>query len=97
MPLIVHQPSGHTTIASNSSGGPDSNIKWAMLTLLLNPPFGLFALIFSILSKHAASMDWDGAMLKGKISLGFSVTGIITAAIVGVALILIFFSRDSST
>ena len=41
MPVIVYQPSGHTTISSTSSGGPDSHLKLALITMFcINPPFG---------------------------------------------------------
>ena len=56
---------------------------------------GLVAVGFAIASRMAAPLDWEGARIKGKISMFISITGIIITVIVGLAFILIFYTKDS--
>ncbi|KAK2143894.1 hypothetical protein LSH36_803g00014 [Paralvinella palmiformis] len=95
MPVVVMQPSGHTTI-SGSRNGPNSHLCLSIMTFLfLNPIFGLVALVFSVMSKVAAPVDWESARIKGRIAMFISITGIVISVVAGVIVVLVFYTRDS--
>ena len=57
---------------------------------------GLFALIFSLCSRKVAPVDWDGAAIRGKISMAFSVSGIVISIIAVLVCVLVFYTKDNS-
>ena len=56
---------------------------------------GLVAVIFSISSRIASSTDYEGARVKGQISMFISIAGIIVTVIGGLVVVLIFFTKDA--
>lgn len=70
-------------------------IIYLLLIILFNI-LGLIAVGFAIASRYVSARDWDGAQMRGKIALFFSVTGIILSTIGVLIFVLIFFSKDSS-
>ncbi|CAD5122584.1 DgyrCDS10996 [Dimorphilus gyrociliatus] len=94
MPVMVMQPSGHTTISGNRTG-PNSHLCISIFAFIINPVIGLVALGFSCASRHIAPMDWEAARVRGKVAMVIAVTSITLSSIAILVVVLIFFTRDS--
>ena len=50
---------------------------------------------FAIASRISAPTDWEGARMKGKISMFISVAGIVTSVVAVMIFVLIFYTKDT--
>ncbi len=89
----MQQCSMSVCVAHSSSRSKNSSITNSF-ALFLFP--GLIALIFACWSKHSASRDWNGAMIKGRIAFWFSVAGIVITCLAILGFVLVFYTRDTS-
>lgn len=100
MPVVVmHGGSGAAgagnSALSSKSMGPNSHLCIAVITLVVNPPLGLAALILSCWSRCTAARDWDGAEVKGRVAMYLSIAGIIISIVVLVVAVLFLFTKDT--
>lgn len=56
---------------------------------------GLAALVFACWSRYTSSRDWDGAELKGRVSMYLSIAGIVISIVVLVIAVLFLFTKDT--
>ncbi|KAI0233401.1 hypothetical protein LSAT2_016330 [Lamellibrachia satsuma] len=95
MPIVMMHGSGHTTI-SGGSVTPNSRLCLSLVVFFcINPPFGFVAMIFSILSRMVASTDYEGARMRGQISMFISIAGIIVSVVGLLVFVMIFYTKDT--
>ncbi|OAF67751.1 hypothetical protein A3Q56_04429 [Intoshia linei] len=88
-------PPGQTTVIVQNNVRPSSYLAFAIcVTICCNIIFGIIAIIFSVMSSSAADdNNMEDARRNGKISLAFSLSGIlitIIALIVGIYFIYVY-------
>ncbi|OAF66248.1 Tumor suppressor candidate 5, partial [Intoshia linei] len=91
---VVYQPQpGNTTVVMpNVINRPTNYLVLAIIvTICCNLPFGIIAIIFSVLSSQEADKNnMDNARKNGKISLGMSVAGIVVSIIIIIIIVVYF-------
>lgn len=96
MPVVVMQSGGSHSTLPRRRIGPNSHLCISLFVMLLvNPPFGLLAVVVSCCSIRSSEMDWEGSRTKGKIALWLSIAGVATTVVTAVVCVLIFFTKDS--
>jgi hypothetical protein len=87
--VISTQPDGRA-LRHPSPEKPRTNIELAMVVMIcFNIPFGIVAMVLSVKSnKDYDEGSYHSARIKGKISLAFSIAGIITT--ISIVLLTIF-------